>query len=99
LYACLPDFIQNLSDIAIPCASIGSDINLPVRAISYAFSNLLGQVANPDFDIAIGSFMACPLRQRVCRFFVPDRLFLPGELLSSPRPPGSSPILHNFRAM
>jgi len=73
LYACLPDFIQNLSDIAIPCASIGSDINLPVRAISYAFSNLLGQVANPDFDIAIEDSVRRAKRSRFARLLARPR--------------------------
>jgi len=36
LYPCLTGFFQNLFDPAVLYASIGSDIDFPIRSISYA---------------------------------------------------------------
>src|SRR2546430_16214146 len=49
----LADFVKTPLDTAIPCASIGTDINLPIRSILNALSDPIRQFVHCDQSIAI----------------------------------------------
>ena len=49
----LADFVQDPLDAAISCASIGTDINLPIRSILNALSDPIRQFVHCDHSIAI----------------------------------------------
>src|SRR5437660_978583 len=68
----LADFVKNPLDVAIPCASIGPDIELPIRSILNALSDPIRQFVHCDHSIAIEN-SAVPRNIRVRAFIDGNR--------------------------